>query len=53
VIAAVPVDGQVVETVIGAAQLNGGTNCGICPQQVSPSIVPTRKPVFWKASGEN
>ncbi len=53
VIASVPVDGQIVQAVIGAAQLNGGTNCGICPQQVSPAIVPTRKPIFWKSSGEN
>lgn len=53
VIASVPVDGQVVQAVIGAAQLSGGTNCGICPQQVKPAIVPTRKPIFWKGSGEN
>ena len=53
VMAAVPVDGQIVQAVIGAAQLNGGTNCGICPQQVNPTIVPTRKPIFWKGSGEN
>jgi type IV pilus assembly protein PilY1 len=53
VIASVPVDGQVVQTVIGAAQLSGGTSCGICPQQVKPAIVPTRKTIFWKGSGEN
>lgn len=53
VMAAVPVDGQIVQAVIGAAQLNGGTNCGICPQQVNPAIVPIRKPIFWKGSGEN
>jgi type IV pilus assembly protein PilY1 len=53
VIASVPVNGQVVQTVIGAAQLSGGTSCGICPQQVNPTIVPTRKSVFWKGSGEN
>jgi type IV pilus assembly protein PilY1 len=53
VIAAVPVDGQVITTVIGAAQLSGGTSCGICPQQVKPAIVPTRKRIFWKGSGEN
>ena len=53
VIASVPVDGQVVQTVIGAAQLSGGTSCGICPQQVNPAIVPTRKTIFWKGSGEN
>lgn len=53
VIASVPVDGQVVQAVIGAAQLSGGTNCGICPQQVKPAIVPERKPIFWKGSGEN
>jgi type IV pilus assembly protein PilY1 len=53
VIASVPVNGQVVEAVIGAAQLSGGTSCGICPQQVNPAIVPTRKTIFWKGSGEN
>lgn len=53
VIASVPVNGQVVQTVIGAAQLSGGTSCGICPQQVKPSIVPARKTIFWKGSGEN
>lgn len=53
VIASVPVGTQVVQTVIGAAQLSGGTNCGICPQQVQPAIVPIRKALFWKASGEN
>jgi type IV pilus assembly protein PilY1 len=53
VVAAVPVDGRVVETVIAAAQLSGGASCGICPQQVKPAIVPTRKTIFWKGSGEN
>ena len=53
VVASVPVNGQVVQTVIGAAQLSGGTSCGICPQQVKPAIVPTRKTIFWKGSGEN
>ena len=53
VIASVPVNGQVVEAVIGAAQLSGGTSCGICPQQVKPAIVPTRRTIFWKGSGEN
>lgn len=53
VIASVPVNGQVVEAVIGAAQLSGSTSCGICPQQVNPAIVPTRKTTFWKGSGEN
>ena len=53
VIASVPVGGQVVEAVIGAAQLSGGTSCGICPQQVKPAIVPTRRTIFWKGSGEN
>ena len=53
VIASVPVDGHVVEAVIGAAQLSGGTSCGICPQQVQPAITPTRHTIFWKASGEN
>lgn len=53
VVATVPVDNQVINVVIGAAQLSGGTSCGICAQQVSPAIVPTRKTIFWKSSGEN
>jgi type IV pilus assembly protein PilY1 len=53
VVASVPVGEQVVQAVIGAAQLSGGASCGICPQQVKPAIVPTRKPIFWKGSGEN
>jgi type IV pilus assembly protein PilY1 len=55
VIATVPVDGQVITVAIGAAQLlgSGGASCGICPQQVNPAIVPTRKTIFWRASGEN
>jgi type IV pilus assembly protein PilY1 len=53
VIATVPVGNQVVEVTIGAAQLSGGTSCGICPQQVGPAITPTRKSIFWKGSGEN
>jgi type IV pilus assembly protein PilY1 len=53
VIATVPVDGQVVDVAIGAAQLSGSTSCGICPQQVGPAITPTRKSIFWKSSGEN
>jgi type IV pilus assembly protein PilY1 len=53
VIATVPVGTQVVTVTIGTAQLAGGVSCGICAQQVSPAIVPTRKTIFWKASGEN
>ena len=53
VIATVPVAGEVVTAVIGAAQLSGGVSCGICAQQVAPSIVPERKSIFWKSSGEN
>lgn len=53
VLASVPVDGQVVQAVIGAAQISGGASCGICPQQVKPAIIPTRKTIFWKGSGEN
>jgi type IV pilus assembly protein PilY1 len=53
VIATVPVAGQVVTAVIGAAQLSGGVSCGICAQQVAPAIVPERKSIFWKSSGEN
>ena len=53
VIANVPVNGEIVSTVIGAAQLSGGASCGICAQQINPAIVPTRKSIFWKSSGEN
>jgi type IV pilus assembly protein PilY1 len=53
VLATVPVGDQVVNVTIGAAQLSGGTSCGICPQQVGPAITPTRKSIFWKSSGEN
>ena len=55
VIATVPINGQMDTIVIGAAQLSGagGTSCGICPQQVGPAIVPTRKTIFWRSSGEN
>jgi type IV pilus assembly protein PilY1 len=53
VIATVPVNGQLVTAVIGAAQLSGGVSCGICAQQVNPAIVPERKTIFWKSSGEN
>ncbi|HEX4647583.1 MAG TPA: hypothetical protein VH111_02055, partial [Steroidobacteraceae bacterium] len=42
-----------VTAVIGAAQLSGGVSCGICAQQVTPSIVPERKTIFWKSSGQN
>jgi type IV pilus assembly protein PilY1 len=53
VIATVPVAGQTIQAVIGAGQLSGGTSCGICPQQVKPAIIPTRKTIFWKSSGDN
>ncbi|TLY59249.1 MAG: hypothetical protein E6K52_11855 [Gammaproteobacteria bacterium] len=46
--------GSTVETVVfGAAQLDGGASSVIGVQQVQPAIIPKRKTVFWKGSGEN
>ncbi len=53
VIANVPVNGEIVSMVIGAAQLSSGASCGICAQQINPAIVPTRKSIFWKSSEQN
>ncbi|MDB6043187.1 MAG: hypothetical protein JWM63_1738 [Gammaproteobacteria bacterium] len=53
VLATVPVDGRVETIVIGAAQLAGGASAAIAPQEVRPTIVPTRKEIYWKSSGEN
>jgi type IV pilus assembly protein PilY1 len=55
VIATVPVGsgGAVMTIVMGAAQLNGGASSPLAPQAPQPAIIPKRKPLFWKASGEN
>jgi type IV pilus assembly protein PilY1 len=53
VIATVPVGTQVLTIAIGAAALSGAPSCGICAQQVQPAIVPERKPIFWKSSGDH
>jgi type IV pilus assembly protein PilY1 len=53
VLATVSVDGRVETIVIGAAQLSGGPSAAIAPQQVRPTIIPTRKEIYWKSSGEN
>jgi hypothetical protein len=47
------VSGQSMTVAIGTAQLSGGVSSSISPQQVKPSIVPTRKKIYWKSSGEN
>jgi type IV pilus assembly protein PilY1 len=45
---------QSVTVAIGTAQMSGtAVSSIISPQQVSPNIVPTRKKIFWKSSGEN
>jgi type IV pilus assembly protein PilY1 len=53
VLANVVVNGQSMTVAIGTAQLSGGVSSPISPQQVKPNIVPTRKKIFWKSSGEN
>jgi type IV pilus assembly protein PilY1 len=53
VIANVLVGGQSMTVAIGTALLSGGVSTPISPQQISPSIVPTRKKIYWKSSGEN
>lgn len=64
VLATVVVGGQSVTVAIGVAQLSGiglpgsglpgsGGDSAIAPQLVNPTIVPTRKKIFWKSSGEN
>jgi len=53
VIANVMVGGQSMTVAIGTAQLSGGVSSPISPQQVKPNIVPTRKKIYWKSSGEN
>jgi type IV pilus assembly protein PilY1 len=53
VLATVSVDGRVETVVIGAAQLSGSPSAAIAPQEVRPTIIPTRKEIYWKSSGEN
>jgi hypothetical protein len=56
VLANVVVGGQSMTVTLGTSQLSGVSGVGnssIAPQQVKPTIVPTRKKVFWKSSGEN
>jgi type IV pilus assembly protein PilY1 len=54
VLANVVVGGQSMTVTLGTAQLSGAPNSSaIAPQQVKPTIIPTRKKVFWKSSGEN
>jgi len=53
VLATVNVDGQVQTVTIGAAQLSGGVSSAINAQQVRPTIIPTRKELYWKSSGSD
>jgi len=53
VLANVVVNGTPMTVTIGTAQMSGGVSSPISPQQVKPNIVPTRKKIFWKSSGEN
>jgi type IV pilus assembly protein PilY1 len=53
VMANVIISGQPMTVVIGTAQLSGSVSSPIAPQQVKPSIMPTRKKIYWKSSGEN
>jgi type IV pilus assembly protein PilY1 len=61
VLANVVVGGQSMTVTLGTAQLSPPPGVGsslvgsspIAPQQVKPTIVPTRKKVYWKSSGEN
>jgi type IV pilus assembly protein PilY1 len=53
VLATVNINGQIETVIIGAAQLSGATSAAISAQQVQPSIVPTRKQIYWKSSGVN
>jgi type IV pilus assembly protein PilY1 len=53
VLATVLVDGRMETVVIGASQLSGGVSAAIAPQEVRPTIIPKRKMVYWKSSGEN
>jgi len=53
VLANVVVGGQAMTVTLGTVQLSGGASSPISPQQVKPTVVPTRKKVFWKSSGEN
>ncbi len=54
VLANVVVNGVAITVALGTVQSSGsGVSSPIAPQQISPTIVPTRKKIFWKSSGEN
>jgi type IV pilus assembly protein PilY1 len=44
---------QMETIVIGAAQLSGATSTTVSGQQLKPAIIPKRKALYWKSSGEN
>ncbi len=54
----VTVGGQSMTVTLGTVQLSvtpgpNVSSSSIAPQQVKPSIIPTRKKVYWKSSGDN
>jgi type IV pilus assembly protein PilY1 len=49
----VPIDGIPTTVVIGTAQRSGGASTLISPQEIKPTIVPKRKLVYWKSSGQD
>ncbi|WP_316157565.1 pilus assembly protein [Cupriavidus sp. BIC8F] len=53
VIATVPVDGKVTPVIIGAALRSGGASGHFPAQKIAPTIIPKRRTVYWKSSGEN
>ncbi|GAB7546171.1 pilus assembly protein [Cupriavidus sp. 8B] len=52
-IGTVPINGVATTVVIGAAQRSGAASTPISPQKVGPAIIPKRKTIYWKSSGEN
>ncbi|GCB06647.1 hypothetical protein PSUB009319_42780 [Ralstonia sp. SET104] len=53
VTATVPVDGKATPIIIGAALRAGGASGNFPAQKVGPTIIPKRKTIYWKSSGEN
>jgi type IV pilus assembly protein PilY1 len=53
VIGNVPINGTPITVVIGAVQKSGGASSPISPQELKPPITPTRRTIYWKASGED
>jgi type IV pilus assembly protein PilY1 len=53
VMANVIVGGTSMTVTFGTAQQGGGVSSPQAPNQVKPVIVPTRKKLYWKSSGEN